>query len=68
MVDWITQSIGMSFLTYFDYANAGAMTWMAKGLKNWAGRSWPFGEPSWRPGDHRGAAAEGPRSFPALPL
>ena len=39
MIYWITQSIGTSFLTYFDYANAGAMTWMMQGLKNWAGSS-----------------------------
>ena len=39
MIYWVTQSIGTSFLTYFDYANAGAMTWMAQGLKNWAGSS-----------------------------
>ncbi len=39
MIYWITQSIGTSFLTYFDYANAGAITWMKEGLKNWAGSS-----------------------------
>jgi pimeloyl-ACP methyl ester carboxylesterase len=39
MIYWVTQSIGTSFLTYFDYANAGAITWMAQGLKNWAGSS-----------------------------
>jgi pimeloyl-ACP methyl ester carboxylesterase len=39
MIYWVTQSIGTSFLTYFDRANAGAMTWMAQGLKNWAGSS-----------------------------
>jgi len=39
MIYWVTQSIGTSFLTYFDYANAGALTWMAQGLKNWAGSS-----------------------------
>ena len=39
MIYWVTQSIGTSFLTYFDYANAGAMTWMTQGLKNWAGSS-----------------------------
>ncbi len=37
MIYWVTQSIGTSFLTYFDYANAGVMTWMKEGLKNWAG-------------------------------
>ncbi len=37
MIYWVTQSIGTSFLTYFDYANAGAMTWMKQELKNWTG-------------------------------
>jgi microsomal epoxide hydrolase len=39
MIYWVTQSIGTSFLTYFDYANAGAMTWMKQGLKDWVGSS-----------------------------
>jgi pimeloyl-ACP methyl ester carboxylesterase len=39
MIYWVTQSIGTSFLTYFDYANAGAATWMAQSRKNWAGSS-----------------------------
>jgi pimeloyl-ACP methyl ester carboxylesterase len=39
MIYWATQSIGTSLLPYFDYANAGAMTWMAQGLKNLAGSS-----------------------------
>jgi pimeloyl-ACP methyl ester carboxylesterase len=39
MIYWVTQSIGTSFLPYFDYANAGATTWMAQGLKNWVGSS-----------------------------
>ncbi len=39
MIYWVTESIGTSFLPYFDYANYGAMTWMAQGLKNWAGSS-----------------------------
>jgi microsomal epoxide hydrolase len=37
MIYWVTQSIGTSFLPYFDYANAGAMTWMKQGLKSWVG-------------------------------
>jgi pimeloyl-ACP methyl ester carboxylesterase len=37
MIYWATQSIGTSFLTYFDYANAGAITWMKEGVKNWIG-------------------------------
>jgi microsomal epoxide hydrolase len=39
MIYWITQSIGTSFQTYFDYSNAGAMTWLSQGLKNWMGSS-----------------------------
>jgi microsomal epoxide hydrolase len=39
MIYWVTQSIGTAFLTYFDYANAGALTWMKQGLKNWVGSS-----------------------------
>jgi hypothetical protein len=33
MVYWITQSIDTSFLPYFDYANAGALTWIKEGIK-----------------------------------
>jgi pimeloyl-ACP methyl ester carboxylesterase len=41
MIYWVTQSIGTSFLTYFDYANAGAITWMKEGLKNLVGSPVP---------------------------
>jgi pimeloyl-ACP methyl ester carboxylesterase len=36
---WATQSIGTSFLPYFDYANASALTWIKEGMKGWAGSS-----------------------------
>jgi pimeloyl-ACP methyl ester carboxylesterase len=36
---WATQSIGTSFLPYYDYANAGALTWMQEGVKKWIGSS-----------------------------
>jgi microsomal epoxide hydrolase len=39
MIYWATQSIGTSFLTYFDRGNAGAITWMKEGLKNLGGSS-----------------------------
>jgi microsomal epoxide hydrolase len=39
MIYWVTQSIGTSFQTYFDYADAGALTWMKQGLKDWVGSS-----------------------------
>jgi pimeloyl-ACP methyl ester carboxylesterase len=39
IIYWVTESIGSSFLTYYDYANAGALTWMKEGVKKWAGSS-----------------------------
>jgi microsomal epoxide hydrolase len=39
MIYWTTQSIGPSFLPYFDYANAGALTWIKEGIKGWTGSS-----------------------------
>jgi pimeloyl-ACP methyl ester carboxylesterase len=39
MIYWVTQSIGTSFLPYYDYANASALTWMQEGVKNWIGSS-----------------------------
>src|SRR3984957_17570106 len=39
MIYWVTESIGTSFLPYYDYANAGALTWMQEGVKNWIGSS-----------------------------
>jgi pimeloyl-ACP methyl ester carboxylesterase len=37
MIYWATESIGTSFLPYYDYSNASAMTWMKEGIKNWVG-------------------------------
>jgi microsomal epoxide hydrolase len=34
MIYWATQSIGPSFLPYYDYANARALTWVKEGLKH----------------------------------
>jgi pimeloyl-ACP methyl ester carboxylesterase len=39
MIYWATESIGPSFLTYYDFANASPLTWMKEGLKKWAGSS-----------------------------
>jgi hypothetical protein len=37
LIYWATQSIGTSFLPYYDYANAGALTWMQEGVKGLIG-------------------------------
>ena len=39
MIYWVTESIGPSFLTYYDYANASALTWIKEGMKKWTGSS-----------------------------
>jgi pimeloyl-ACP methyl ester carboxylesterase len=39
MIYWVTQSIGPSFLFYYDYANAGALTWIKEGVKKLTGSS-----------------------------
>ena len=39
MIYWATESIGPSFLTYYDYANASALAWMKEGVKKLAGSS-----------------------------
>ena len=39
MIYWATESIGTSFLPYYDYANASATTWIAQGIKKWTGSS-----------------------------
>lgn len=36
---WAAETIGTSFLPYYDYANASAMTWMKEGVKKWTGSS-----------------------------
>jgi microsomal epoxide hydrolase len=39
MIYWATESIGPSFLPYYDFANASPMTWMKEGIKKWTGSS-----------------------------
>lgn len=39
MIYWATGSIGTSFLPYYDYANASALTWIKEGMKKWADSS-----------------------------
>jgi microsomal epoxide hydrolase len=39
MIYWATSSIGPAFLTYYDFANASALTWIKEGMKKWAGSS-----------------------------
>lgn len=39
MIYWATESIGPSFLPYYDYANAGALTWIKEMMKTWTGSS-----------------------------
>ena len=37
MIYWVNESIGTSFLPYYDYSNASALTWIKEGVKNWVG-------------------------------
>lgn len=37
VIYWATESIGTSFLPYYDFANAGAATWIAQGIKKLTG-------------------------------
>jgi pimeloyl-ACP methyl ester carboxylesterase len=39
MIYWATESIGSSFLPYYDFANASPMTWMKEGMKQLTGSS-----------------------------
>jgi pimeloyl-ACP methyl ester carboxylesterase len=39
MIYWATQTIGTSFLPYFDLMNAGAMRWLSEMVKKWMGSS-----------------------------
>jgi pimeloyl-ACP methyl ester carboxylesterase len=39
MIYWATESIGPSFLNYYDYANANALTWIKEGMKKWTDSS-----------------------------
>ncbi len=36
---WATATINSSFLPYYDYANAGALTWIGEKFKEWTGSS-----------------------------
>ncbi len=37
MIYWATDTIGTSFLPYYDFANAGTFKWIEEGVKNWVG-------------------------------
>ncbi len=39
MIYWATETIGPSFLPYYDYANASVLAWMKEGMKKLAGSS-----------------------------
>lgn len=39
MLYWVTETIGSSFLTYYDLAHAGAMRWIVEKAKDWVGSS-----------------------------
>jgi pimeloyl-ACP methyl ester carboxylesterase len=39
MIYWATESIGTSFVPYYDFANANALTWTMEGIKDWTGSS-----------------------------
>jgi microsomal epoxide hydrolase len=39
MIYWATESIGSSFLPYYDFANASPVTWMKEGMKKLTGSS-----------------------------
>src|SRR6202035_3622913 len=39
MIYWSTESIGSSFLPYYDYANANTLDWIKEGMKKWTGSS-----------------------------
>ena len=37
MIYWTTETIGSSFLPYYDFTNGGALTWMVEAFKQWTG-------------------------------
>ena len=39
MIYWVTESIGPSSLTCYDYASAGLLKWVKQGLEKWLGSS-----------------------------
>ena len=34
---WATETVGSSFLPYFDFTSSGALTWMREAFKQWTG-------------------------------
>jgi pimeloyl-ACP methyl ester carboxylesterase len=39
MTYWATETVGSSFLPYYDLMHAGAMTWIIEMAKGWVGSS-----------------------------
>ena len=39
MIYWATGTIGSSFLPYYDFMNAGPLTWISEKLREWVGSS-----------------------------
>jgi len=39
MIYWTTESVGSSFMPYYDFANASTLTWIKEGVKKWTGSS-----------------------------
>lgn len=39
MIYWVSETIGTSFLAYYDYANTSAFTWIKEGVKSFTGKS-----------------------------
>jgi microsomal epoxide hydrolase len=37
MIYWATETIGSSFLPYYDFTNSGALTWIVEAFKQWTG-------------------------------
>jgi len=39
MIYWVTETIGSSFLPYYDFTSSGPLTWMIEAFKQWTGSS-----------------------------
>jgi pimeloyl-ACP methyl ester carboxylesterase len=39
MIYWATDTIGSSFLPYYDFTSSGALTWIKEAFKQWTGSS-----------------------------
>jgi pimeloyl-ACP methyl ester carboxylesterase len=39
MIYWVTETIGSSFLPYYDFTSSGPLTWMVEAFKQWTGSS-----------------------------